>query len=120
MRRVVLLLCIVAVAGVVPAEAAAPLARVQVVAVDFQYRLSRATVRAGLVRIELVNFGEDEHNLRIRKVGETKAYLIPGTLSGERRVITLRLRPGTYKLTCTMADHAMRGMRAQLRVRPRS
>lgn len=119
MKRVLALLCVLAAAGVVPAQAAAPLARVQVVAVEFQYRLSRATVRAGLVRIELVNFGEDEHNLRIRKVGETKAYLIPGTLSGERRTMTLRLRPGLYKLTCTMADHAMRGMKAQLRVLPR-
>jgi plastocyanin len=119
-KRAVVLLGLAAAAGVVPAQAAAPLARVQVVAVEFQYRLSRANVKAGLVRFELVNFGEDEHNLRIRKVGETKAYLIPGTLSGERHVITLRLKPGLYKLTCTMADHAMRGMKAQLRVRPRT
>ena len=101
------------------APQAVPLARVQVVAVDFQYRLSRARIAAGPVRIELVNVGEDEHDLKLQRVGGSKIYQLPGTLPGQRRALTLWLKPGIYRLWCAMADHAMRGMRATLRVVPR-
>jgi hypothetical protein len=120
MRRLALLVVLVAFAGTLPAEAAAPLGRVQVVAVEFHYRLSRVTVPAGPVRIELANFGQDDHNLTVRKVGTTKVVTMPGALPGTRETATLRLKPGLYVLKCTMADHAMRGMKARLRVRPRT
>jgi plastocyanin len=119
MRRLALLVVLAAFAGALPAEAAAPLARVQVVALEFHYRLSRVRVPAGLVRIELDNFGQDEHNLTLRKVGTTKVMTIPGALPGARETATFRLRPGLYVLKCTMADHAMLGMKARLRVIPR-
>ena len=69
MRRVTILLAGLALDGAMPAQAAAPLARVQVVADEFHYRLSRIHVPAGPVRIELANFGEDEHDLRLRRIG---------------------------------------------------
>jgi plastocyanin len=119
MKRLGLLLVLASLAGALPAEAAAPLGRVQVVAVEFHYRLSRVRVPAGQVRIELANFGQDEHNLTLRKVGTTKVMTIPGALPGTRETSTFRLRPGLYVLKCTMADHAMLGMKAQLRVVPR-
>ena len=117
MRRLALLLAALGLAGAMPAQAAAPLNRVQVVAVEFHYRLSRVRVPAGLVRIELANFGQDDHDLQLQRVGGTRVWDIPKTLPGQRQTITLKLRPGLYTLTCTMADHAMLGMRAQLRVR---
>lgn len=117
MRRLALLLVLVAFAGALPAQAAAPLSRVQVVAVEFHYRLSRVRVPAGPVRIELANFGQDEHNLQLRRVGTSKRYELPSALSGERRTATLKLKPGLYVLKCTLADHAARGMKAHLRVR---
>ena len=120
MKRLGLLLVLVASAGALPAEAAAPLGRVQVVAVEFHYRLSRVSVPAGPVRIELANFGQDEHNLTLRKVGTTRVMAMPGALPGTRETATLRLRPGLYVLKCTMADHALLGMKARLRVRPRT
>jgi plastocyanin len=120
MTRFGLLLVLVASAGALPAQAAAPLGRVQVVAVEFHYRLSRVSVPAGPVRIELANFGQDEHNLTLRKVGTTKVMTMRGALPGTRETLTLRLRPGLYVLKCTMADHAMLGMKARLRVVPRS
>jgi plastocyanin len=120
MKRLGLLLVLTGFAGALPAEAAAPLARVQVVALEFHYRLSRVTVPAGPVRIELANFGQDEHNLTVRKVGTTKVITMPGALPGTRETATLRLKPGLYVLKCTMADHAMLGMKARLRVRPRT
>ena len=117
MRRLPLLLAGLVFAGALPAQAAAPLARVQVVALEFHYRLSRVRIPAGPARIELVNFGQDEHDLRLRRVGGTAVYQLPKVLPGERRILTVRLKPGLYRLSCTVADHAARGMRAQLRVR---
>ena len=120
MRRLLLPLVVLAVAGAMPAQAAAPLSRVQVVALEFHYRLSRVKVPAGPVRIELANFGQDEHNLVLRKVGTSKLYSVPSALPGHREDVTLRLKPGLYVLKCTMADHAMLGMKAKLRVKPRA
>jgi plastocyanin len=117
MRRLPLLLVGLAFAGALPAQAAAPLSRVQVVAVEFHYRLSRVRVPAGPVRIELANFGQDEHDLTLQRVGGTKVYQLPKTLPGQREILNLRLKPGVYKLSCSLADHAARGMRATLRVR---
>jgi hypothetical protein len=117
MRRLGLVLAALGCAAVVPAQAAAPLSRVQVVALEFHYRLSRVRIPAGPARIELVNFGQDEHDLRLRRVGGTAVYQLPKVLPGERRILTVRLKPGLYRLSCTVADHAARGMRAQLRVR---
>jgi hypothetical protein len=120
MRRLAILVAGLAVAGAMPAQAAAPLSRVQVVAVEFHYRLSRVRIPEGPVKIELANFGQDEHDLTLRRVGTTKVYTVPSALPGQRRTVTLRLKPGLYVLKCTMADHALRGMKARLRVRPRS
>ena len=120
MKRLAVLLALAGCAGALPAQAAAPLGRVQVVAVEFHYRLSRVTVPAGQVRVELANFGQDEHNLTLRKVGTTKVYSVPSALPGRRRTATLRLKPGLYVLKCTMANHAQLGMKARLRVRPRT
>jgi hypothetical protein len=119
MRRIAILVAGLACAGAMPAQAAAPLSRVQVVAVEFHYRLSRVHVPAGPVRVELANFGQDEHDLTLRRVGTSKVYPVPGALPGERKTVTVRLKPGLYVLKCTMADHALRGMKAHLRVRPR-
>ena len=118
MKRLALLIALLACAWAIPAEAAAPLSRVQVVALEFHYRLSRVKVPAGPVRIELANFGQDEHNLVLRKVGTSKLYSVPSALPGHREDVTLRLNPGLYVLKCTMADHAMLGMKAKLRVKP--
>jgi plastocyanin len=120
MKRLAVLLALFAFAGALPAQAAAPLSRVQVVAFEFHYRLSRVRVPAGPVRVELANFGQDEHNLQLRRVGTSKRYELPSALSGERRTTTLKLKPGLYVLKCTLADHAARGMKAHLRVRART
>jgi hypothetical protein len=120
MRRAAVLLIGFSFAGAMPAQAAAPLSRVQVVALEFNYRLSRVRIPAGSVRIELVNFGQDEHDLRLRRIGSTKVYKLPSALPGQRQTLSARLVPGLYRLKCTLADHAARGMRAELRVRKRS
>ena len=93
---------------------------VQVTAMDFEYRLSRQTVPAGRIAIQLVNFGEDEHDLALRRVGGTRTYRLRGVIPGERSRIVLTLAPGTYRLWCAVGNHRVRGMHATLRVvRPR-
>jgi hypothetical protein len=116
MRRLPLLLVGLAFAIALPAQAAAPLSRVQVVAVEFHYRLSRVRIPAGAVRIELANFGQDEHDLTLQRVGSTTIYQLPKALPGQRQIVNLRLKPGVYVLSCSLANHAALGMHSQLRV----
>ena len=51
-------------------------ARVQVGADEFSYSLSRLSIKAGPAIVQLVNYGEDEHDLRMRRAGGTRVYRI--------------------------------------------
>jgi hypothetical protein len=119
MRFVDLLLLSVTALGAAakPMLGAAGPRRIQVTALEFEYRLSRLSVRQGPALIELVNYGEDEHDLLLRRVGGTKRWRVAKILPGSRATLSLKLRPGLYRLQCTVADHSSRGMRATLRVR---
>jgi hypothetical protein len=113
-----LALTVVALAGAVtPVLAARATSRVQVTALEFEYRLSRLSVPQGPALIELVNYGEDEHDLVLRRVGGTRSWRLAKILPGRRATLSVRLRPGRYRLWCAVADHRARGMRATLRVR---
>ena len=94
----------------------APPARVQVVAQEFSFSLSRGKVKAGKVIVELVNRGQDTHDLDLKRVGGTRVFHFPKVPPGHYVDRELRLRPGTYRLWCAVADHKERGMRATLRV----
>jgi uncharacterized cupredoxin-like copper-binding protein len=114
-----LLLTVAALGATTPLLAArrpAP-TRIQVTALEFEYRLSRVKVKQGPAVIELVNFGEDEHDLMLHRVGGTKTWKLRKILPGSRARLSVKLRPGTYRLWCAVSDHASRGMRATLRVR---
>jgi hypothetical protein len=89
--------------------------RLQAVATEFRLTLSRIRVPAGRVKIELVNYGEDPHDLKLRRVGTTRLYTIPETAPGGRRTRTFRLPPGRYRVWCGVTDHRALGMRAPLR-----
>jgi len=95
---------------------AAP-ARIQVGADEFSFSLSRQSIKAGPAIVQLVNYGEDEHDLMIRRVGGTRSWRVTKILPGERATLAIRLRPGRYRLWCAVGDHRVRGMRATLRVR---
>ena len=97
--------------------AAAYPTRVQAVADEFTLVLSRTSVPNKRVRIELANMGEDPHDLRIRRIGGTRTFDIGETLPGEQTTKTIDLRPGRYRLWCSIADHRALGMVATLRVR---
>ncbi len=104
------------VAGLAAPSASAP-ARLGVVAKEFRFSLSRTTLKRGPAIIELDNFGEDVHDLRLRRVGSTRIYAVRETKPGDRAELTLRLAPGRYRLWCATANHAQLGMRASFRVR---
>ena len=110
------LLAVVA-AAVLTAQSSASPARVGVGATEFHLVLSRSSVGAGRVVLELQNGGEDVHDLRLRRIGGTRTYAFPLTRPGARSTRVLRLLPGRYRLWCSVADHAQLGMRAVLRVR---
>jgi uncharacterized cupredoxin-like copper-binding protein len=98
------------------AQATRPPARVQVVAQEFRYSLSRTKVRSGRVIVELVNRGQDTHDLDIRRIGATHVFHFPSVLPGQIVDRELKLVPGRYLLWCAIADHQERGMHAVLRV----
>ena len=101
-----------------PASAPFP-TRVQVTSTEFRLTMSRVVVPGGRVRIELVNLGEDPHDLKLRRIGGRYTYTIPETLPGERSTKILRLIRGRYRVWCAIAGHRDWGMRATLRVVPR-
>jgi hypothetical protein len=92
-------------------------ARLGVGATEFHLMLSRASIKAGVVEIELQNLGQDPHDLRVRKVGGKHTFVVPLTQPGARKSVALNLKPGRYRLWCSLADHRSLGMQAVLRVR---
>ena len=103
--------------AVVLAPQARPPARVGVVAKEFRFQLSRSSIKAGPAIVELDNFGQDAHDLVFQRVGGTHVYSLSETKPHGRTQLHVRLRPGTYRLWCSIADHRARGMQALLRVR---
>ena len=96
-----------AVGGVAPA-------RVQVVAREYSFALSRTQVRAGRSVIELANFGQDPHDLRLQRVGARHIAGLGAVAPGIRADLSLKLAPGRYLLWCSVANHRALGMRAAL------
>ena len=92
-------------------------ARVQVGADEFRYTLSRQSITAGPAIVQLVNYGEDEHDLRLRRIGGTRTYRIGKVRPGALAELETRFLPGRFTLWCSLGDHRRRGMTATLVVR---
>jgi len=91
-----------------------PPARVQVVAREFSFVLSRQSIRTGWAIIELRNAGEDAHDLRMRRVGGKRIYAWPVTQSEGVVDKEYKLLPGRYVLYCSIANHRTLGMQTTL------
>jgi plastocyanin len=105
-----LVLATVALGGAAPA-------RMQIAAREFSFSLSRTHLQAGSAVIELANFGQDPHDLRLQRTGARHIAGTPVVRPGARAELSVTLRPGRYSLWCSVADHRARGMRATLVVR---
>ena len=85
---------------------------------EWTLTLSRQSVRAGSVSLELVNFGMDTHDLVVKsmKAGSkpVKFKQLDPKGRGER---TLKLTPGRYALWCSLPGHKQKGMHATLLVK---
>jgi plastocyanin len=92
-------------------------ARVQVSAQEFSFALSRPSIKAGPAIVELANFGEDPHDLRMQRIGGKRVYATPIVQPGEQYDLVAKLLPGKYRLWCSVANHRALGMRAVLVVR---
>jgi plastocyanin len=102
-----------------PAPVVAAPARATAIGVgekEFKVALYRTRVRAGALRFNVRNLGEDDHDLVVRRAGRRIAGL-SAIKPGATATLALTLgTPGRYQLVCTLADHEARGMRATLRV----
>jgi plastocyanin len=98
------------------ASAAVAPARVQVSAKEFFYALSRHSVVAGPAIVELVNFGQDPHDLRIERLGGGRLWKTPLVFPGAYYDLEVKLVPGRYRLWCSVANHRQLGMQAVLTV----
>jgi hypothetical protein len=89
---------------------------VQVSAKEFFYSLSRHKVVAGPAIVELVNFGEDPHDLRLERIGGGRVWKTPLVYPGAYYDLEAKLVPGRYRLWCSVANHRRLGMTAVLTV----
>ena len=119
MKLVLLLVTGGVLFGTTGAHAAPDPARLQVVAHEFTLALSRPSVPAGPVVIQLVNMGMDPHDVRLQRIGGKRVYGTKTTLPGARSELDVTLLAGRYRVWCSIADHRERGMRTTLRVVPR-
>jgi len=91
--------------------------RVSVKGTEYYFVLSRPSVKAGEVTVELNNQGEDPHNLNISPEGsDAEPLQIPETGSLQRSVATFDLPAGKYRLWCSLPEHEERGMATTLTV----
>ncbi len=116
MRAFAAALAAVALAPAAAAAAAPAPARVQVAAKEFYFSLSRGSVVAGPAIVELVNFGEDPHDLRLQRIGGAHIAGTPQVQPGDHYDLSLTLRSGKYRLWCSIANHRQLGMQAMLTV----
>jgi plastocyanin len=92
------------------------LPHVQVTAVEYSFTLSRTTVPAGKIMLELVNHGQDEHNLNLLSGEGALASSFANTPANGIRDQEVEVQPGSYTLFCSLPEHEQKGMKATLLV----
>lgn len=108
--------------GAATDASAKPPAPLFVDAREWTVTLSRATVPTGRVAIQLRNAGEDDHDLRLRRLDRRgrptgRAKQVALTHPGAMTEAVVHLAQGRWRVWCTLDGHAAAGMRALLRAR---
>lgn len=102
-----------AVAGLT-AHAATNTTRATVTEREYRITLSQRSFKPGTVTFVVQNRGKLGHSFEIRGPG-IAGKRIPGTIApGAHRLLTVRLRSGTYTLWCTI--HVAMGMKTTIKV----
>ena len=90
---------------------------VRVAGDDYSFSPSTVVVsRPGPTTITLDNKGSLAHNLKVFR-GESEIGGTPTFQGGVTRSGTVRLARGSYRMVCTVGDHAEQGMVGELEVR---
>jgi uncharacterized cupredoxin-like copper-binding protein len=93
-------------------EAPAPTSQVvQVTEKEFKIILASPTLKAGTVTFQIKNTGAIAHDLAV--VGGPKSSLIQPKATG---TLTVKLKPGTTELYCTVPGHKAAGMDLKVKV----
>lgn len=107
-----------AAAPTAPAAPGPAVARLQVMTKEFAVTLSRASIAAGPATIQLLNAGDDPHDLHLRPAeGGADLIATPETAPGGVVDRDVTLAAGRYTLYCALPTHEDLGMRATLTVR---
>ena len=82
---------------------------------EWSISLGRLKAPHGRITFYVANFGQDDHNLRVRKRGYQ--YGSTGRIrSGGHATLRLTLKPGVYTLICGIPGHRQLGMVSTLTV----
>jgi uncharacterized cupredoxin-like copper-binding protein len=94
---------------------------VRLTADEYSFAPKRVEVEGPRVRLVLRDVGRLTHNAKVLSTtefdSEEKPMMLGGTPtahSGETVEETIRLKPGTYRLACSIANHDDLGMFAEL------
>jgi plastocyanin len=88
----------------------------------YGYAPSRKTVKSGDLTVQLINVGEDEHNMDMEKVGPSNSpegpivVVVSAASKGASTPTTVDVEPGTYRMWCTLPGHAAKGMETTITV----
>jgi len=94
--------------------------RLLVTAREYNLTLSQPKLGGGEAIVQLYDYGEDPHDLRLQRTGGSRVFELGTVLPGEVGELRLRLkRRSSYVLWCSFSDHAARGMVATLRTKRR-
>ncbi len=99
---------LVVLASLVLSPVAAPAAKattVKVTAMEFKFKLSTSSAKAGKVTFKVTNKGKLAHDFKI--AGKKTKLLGPG----KSQTITATIKKGKNAYLCTVAGHAAAGMK---------
>jgi plastocyanin len=94
--------------------------RLGAVAHEFYYVPTHTTLSAGEETIELVNEGQDAHNLNVERVGASGEPLLELPETGPHGEASGKvvLPPGEYRIYCSLPEHEEQGMHTTITVVP--
>lgn len=95
-----------------------PPSRLLVTAREYHLTLSQPRIAPGDAIVQLYDYGEDPHDLKLQRIGGSRVFSMGEVLPGDVGELRLRLKRGSsYRLWCSLADHAARGMESTLRTK---
>lgn len=91
-------------------------ARLGVRAFEFGFTLTRQSIKSGDTIVELNNRGEDEHDLHLQRLEGGPEFKIDDTAPLSYNRLRFTTEAGTYRLWCSLPEHAERGMDTTVQV----